>query len=158
MSESERKTPLGSRSVSTHLELGELNLQQLRVAGNGLEVRVQRALRRVDPGQQLRQSVLELAQAQQSVLQLPLPLDHTAQQVVPAPVDRVQRLLDGGGLVGRGALRQLLGLSVGAGSPILFKVLHRRIASRMLNNRVQVQKKMAFRSYNSTKISLLYKE
>ncbi|KAE8750219.1 hypothetical protein FOCC_FOCC003027 [Frankliniella occidentalis] len=104
---------VGLDVVDEDLELRQFNLQQLGVARHRLEFRVQRALRPIDPRQQLGQGVLELAEAQQRVLQLPLALHHAAQQLVPTPVHGAQRLPDGLSLVRRGALRQLLSLPAG---------------------------------------------
>lgn len=79
--------------IRQHLQLSQLNLEQLRISWNRLQ-RIQSGVGLADPHEKLVESVLELSKVEQSVLELLLPIDHAAEEILPPLVDRVQGLAD----------------------------------------------------------------
>jgi hypothetical protein len=66
--------------------------------------------------------VLELAEAEEGVLQLLLPHHDGLVEVLPSSVHVRQRFLDGSGLVRRGAFSQIVGLPAESFNYILFSI------------------------------------
>ena len=90
--------------VHHDLELGQLDLDDLRIAVDGFEA-VQGLVGPVDPDQELVEGVLELSKSEESLLQLLLTVVDALVEFVPPAVDIGQGLLDGASLVGRGVFR-----------------------------------------------------
>ena len=90
--------------VDHDLQLGQLDLNDLRVAEDGFE-RVQCLVRPLDPDEELVEGVLELAEPEERVLQLLHAVVDALVEVVPAAVELAQGLHDGAALTRRSALR-----------------------------------------------------
>ena len=90
--------------IDDNLQLSQLNLDDLRIAINWLQ-RIQSLVCALDPDEQLVESMLELTQLEQGVLQLLLPDDDGTVKLVPSSVDIRERFLDGSSLVRRGVFR-----------------------------------------------------
>ena len=95
-------------------------LNNLRIAEHRLE-RVQGPVGPLDPDEQLAESVLELSQAEEGILQLLLPIVDGPVEVVPTSVDVSHGLADGAGLGRGGLLREVAGLPVIAMQNISFR-------------------------------------
>ena len=133
---------MGLDVVDQHLQLGQLDFNNAGVTEDGLEI-VEGAVRSLDPNEELVESVLELPEAQKCVLQLALSLDHPPQKILPAAVDFVQRFLQSGSLVGRGAFRKFAGLPA---------IINRSIESELLNCAVldNIETRSSSRRINET--------
>ena len=100
---------MGLDVVDNHLELGQLNLNDLWVTVDWLQ-RVQSLVGPLDPDEQLAKSVLELSQSEKGVLQLLLPDHNRLVEIAPSPVDLGQRLLDSPSLIRRSSLSEVVSL------------------------------------------------
>ena len=89
---------MGLDVIDNDLELGQLDLNDLRISVDWFQ-RLQSLVSSLDPDQELVESVLELAEPQERVLQLLLPDDDGLVEVGPPLVDLGQGLLDSSRLV-----------------------------------------------------------